>query len=358
MKPLDIVISFDDTGSMASCRQTVRRELKTLTSNILKTFADSRLGIIIHNDYCDKDTIQELFLTDNESEITNFIGRSSSQGGGDADECYELVLNKLNHYNWRPDSNRVAIVIGDCEPHKVGYTLNGIRYTIDWKEEVQNLKANNVKVYGVQALNNRSATYFYEGISKQTGGIKLDLSQLANTLQYISAIAYNEQGQLDDYENSNTQFKTNISFKNMFAKLRGVEPSSTTSSVTSSGVRGTGDLSRFQVIDVFEVDRIDHFVRNMGVRFVTGKGFYQLVKSETVQARKQVVLVHKLTGEVIDDVDKAREIIGLKYGVEGTVSPRKLPLEAREYDIFIQSTSYTRKLDKNTKFLYEVETGY
>ena len=49
--------------------------------------------------------------------------------------------------------------------------------------------------------------------------------------------------------------------------------------------------------------------------------------------------------------DKAREIAGIPIGVTARVKPEIL----KKYQVFVQSTSYNRKLIGGTKFLYEVE---
>lgn len=45
---------------------------------------------------------------------------------------------------------------------------------------------------------------------------------------------------------------------------------------------------------------------------------------------------------------------GSMYSVRGRVNPKSLEC-SKQYDIFIQSTSHNRKLDPNTKFLYELD---
>ena len=62
-------------------------------------------------------------------------------GGGDGPECYELVLKRAREeLAWTAGSQRVLVVIGDNEPHPVGYKYGGQTYYIDWKEECEFLK--------------------------------------------------------------------------------------------------------------------------------------------------------------------------------------------------------------------------
>ena len=48
---------------------------------------------------------------------------------------------------------------------------------------------------------------------------------------------------------------------------------------------------------------------------------------------------------------KARELLGLSAGESARIKPTSL----EKYIVFVQSTSYTRKLIGGTRFLYEVE---
>jgi hypothetical protein len=365
---MEVVVSFDDTGSMSSVRAQVRQKVKSLIKELFALNPKTRMGIIIHNDYCDRDTIQMLDLTDDQDKIEKFVGNGSSCGGGDSDECYELAINYIaEKFNWKSDK-KIAILIGDCNPHEVGYRYGGkVVNTLDWKKELQKCVDNSIKVYPVQALNRYESNSFYNTISKVCGVPKLDLSQFAHITQFITAVIYNEQGKLEEYENSDESFKTNISLKRMFSKLKGLVVEDEVESPRSYSRRpatdyGTGDgsatidiASRFQVLEVGPKPRvIKEFVIDNGARFKTGRGFYQFVDSELVQEEKEVLFVDKKTGEVKSDTIWCRNQLGVPKGTRGKANPRKLDC-AKQYDIFIQSTSHNRKLDPNTKFLYELE---
>lgn len=358
VESLDLLIVFDDTGSMSSVRKQVRQKIDELTSTLFKEVKDLRIAVFIQNDYCDAPN--ELMMqdfTDSASTIKKFVHSDSPCGGGDSDECYELSLNKARSLNWK-SPNRALVIIADAEPHKVGYTYRGIRYDLDWKVECAALAEMDVQIYSVQALGNRSATYFYEQMARITNGVKLDLSQFAHVETYIKAIAYRQSGNLDKFENSDPQFKTNLSLKNMFQKLRGF-----------SGDRSLEDkmefLSKFQVlkVDTDGETSIRDFVEMNGCTFQKGKGYYQLIErtadgkanSEEVQANKEVIFVDKSTGEVNSDTFSCRKLLGVPFGTKGKVKPLQIPDVMDKYEIFIQSNSYNRKLDPGVKFLYELE---
>lgn len=348
---MKILISFDDTGSMSSLRKVVREKCTEFVNHLFDRFKGLQIGVIIHNDYCDRDTIQQLDFTFERSKITEFINRSSSSGGGDADECYEYVLQLATQMNWEDSDKKVVIMIGDCNPHPVGYKYGGNTYNIDWREESKKLADMGVQIYAIQAMGNKNATKFYEGMSKITGGVKLDLTQFKNLPQYLTAITYQQDGTLEEYENSDERFKKDVMLKSMFSKLK--RASGVVEDVDADKIEM---LSRFQVMNVEYDCKIQDFVSEHGASFKAGSGYYQLVSSEKVQDHKKIVFVHKETGEMTDDRDFCREKLGI-LGETGTVtvSPKKCKAALEEYNVFIQSTSYNRKLDAGTKFLYELE---
>jgi hypothetical protein len=367
---MEVVVSFDDTGSMSSVRAQVRQKVKELINQLFALNPETRMGIIIHNDYCDRDTIQMLDLTNDKTKIEKFVGNGSSCGGGDADECYELAINYIaEKFDWKSDK-KIAILIGDCNPHEVGYHYGGFINKMDWKQELQKCVENSIRIYPVQALNRYESNSFYNAIAKACGVPKLDLSQFSHITQFITAVMYNEQGKLEEYENSDESFKTNISLKRMFAKLKGLvveeevelPRSSRSSRYSSTTDYGTGDesatidiASRFQILEVGPKPRvIKEFVIDNGAKFKTGRGFYQFIEPELIQEEKEVLFVDKKTGEVKSDTVWCRNQLGVPKGTRGKANPRKLDC-SKQYDIFIQSTSYNRKLDPNTKFLYELE---
>lgn len=353
---LDLLISFDDTGSMYSVRQQVRTKIIALLKSLYEDIPQLRVGIIIHNDYCDMPRhIYVQDFTNDRDTIERFVRQTSPCGGGDAPECYELALHEGTKLNWSALARKAFIVIGDEVPHHVGYRYGSHTNTIDWRTESQKLNDMGVTTYGVQALGRRHATQFYTDISRITGGIKLDLSQFQHITDYIKAVAYHQAGQLETFAESDPSFKTNYALKNMFDKLRGG-----TGTISSEKLE---TLSKFQVMSVPVMTKIRQFVEDNGCTFQRGKGYYQLIartedgkaNHEIIQANKEVLFVNKETGEVNDDTMWCRRELGIPFGTKGTVRALQIPHILSKYDVFIQSNSYTRNLDRGTKFLYELD---
>jgi acyl carrier protein len=354
-KELDLCISFDDTGSMSSVRKQVRSHITSLVNDLFNDIPELRVGIIIHNDYCDMPRhCFTLDFTNDRSKIEKFVNQNSPCGGGDAPECYELALNEASKMAWK-SKRKALIMIGDEVPHQVGYRYGSHTNKLDWREEAHTLSEMGVQIYGVQALGRRSSTQFYDTISRMSGGIKLDLSQFQHISTYINAIAYHQSGQLDTYQSSDPAFNTNLALKNMFSRLKGG-----TGSLSSDKIEL---LSKFQVMRVEDMMEIRNFVEANGCTFRKGKGYYQLIErtengkanSEIIQADKEVLFVNKETGETISDTMWCRKELGIPYGTKATLRPLSIPSVMEKYDVFIQSNSYTRKLDRGTRFLYELD---
>jgi hypothetical protein len=105
------------------------------------------------------------------------------------------------------------------------------------------------------------------------------------------------------------------------------------------------DANKYTLLHVVAKTPIAEFVRNAGISYYAGIGYYQLTKSETIQAGKQIAVVDKKTNKVYTGVE-ARDLIGLP-----SHSTRVRPNYNPKYDIYVQSTSHNRNLMPNTKLL-------
>lgn len=343
-----LVVAFDTTGSMAPCIKEVRNRLKEFTSEIFHNVDNIEIQLVAFGDYCDMP--KDYFVspaTNDPNVLEKWINKNYSTHGGDGDEYYEYVIKRVREETEWADRN-IFILLGDSIPHEVGYKYNGKVYNIDWREEARKCAEMNIPIYAVQALDNSRAAYFYREVSEITNGIKTDLHQLSHIVEYITAIslrATNEEA-LDNYEKKVAT--KNRSLQTMFASLRGRK-------VTFDKIYSeTGEEltpvspSRFQTLRVIHDIPIKDFVEDSGARFKVGKGFYQFTKTETIQENKEVVLRDR-EGNFFSG-EKARELIGVPVGTRKRLAPRYL----RNYDVFVQSTSWNRKLKRGTEFLYEI----
>jgi len=95
-----------------------------------------------------------------------------------------------------------------------------------------------------------------------------------------------------------------------------------------------------------ETKYIKDFVEFNGRKYEIGKGYYQLVKRETIQPSKDIAIKSKVDGNVYVGTE-ARSMLGIPNDYV-LVSPQ----DHDNFDIFIQSTSANRKLMLEQELLY------
>lgn len=348
-EPIEVLFSFDTTGSMYPCLTQVRRVVKETVTRLFRDVPDIRIGVIAHGDYCDAGStyVTKLFdFSTDKDEIRKFVTQVEPTGGGDAAECYELVLHQARTFSWSAGKKKVLVLIGDDVPHGKNEAQNTKK--LDWRNELKLLLEAGIHVYGVQALNRKHATKFYESISEETGGFHLELEQFASITDLILAVALKQKGDdfLQKFEDEvQAEGRMNRSMRRSFDRMLGRKPSVSSAAKNLDAV----PPGRFQVMQVDRDTPIADFVRDQGVTFKIGRGFYEFTKRVKVQHHKEIVLQEKATGDFYTG-DKARYIAGIPLGEDATVSPGDLGA----FRCFIQSTSSNRKLLGGTKFLYEV----
>ncbi|MFF5370214.1 vWA domain-containing protein [Streptomyces sp. NPDC013187] len=105
------------------------------------------------------------------------------------------------------------------------------------------------------------------------------------------------------------------------------------------------DPSKYQLIPVARDAAIREWVIECGHTYTTGGAYYELSKSEKIQARKQIAVLEKKTDRVYTG-PQARALLGLP-----DTEVRVKPDHNDHFTIFVQSTSVNRKLVANTRLL-------
>ncbi|MEU6683027.1 vWA domain-containing protein [Streptomyces sp. NPDC046832] len=105
------------------------------------------------------------------------------------------------------------------------------------------------------------------------------------------------------------------------------------------------DPSKYQLIPVARDAAIREWVIECGHTYQTGAAYYQLSKSEKIQAQKQIAVLEKKTDRVYTG-PQARALLGLP-----NTEVRVKPDHNEHFTIFVQSTSVNRKLVPNTRLL-------
>lgn len=366
---LDLVITFDTTGSMSPAIAQVRRNTAALVRRMGEIAPGIRIAVCAHGDYCDGPRRTTwLDFTTNIEAIAGFIERVPNTYGGDAPECYELVLHEARDLSWNKLNQKALVMIGDSDPHSPAEALRQGGKRLDWREEMDGLGALGVNVYGVHCLSGYSGKQFFQEIAKATGGFYLHLDQFRNIEATLLAIVMKQarpemleafEQELDKLGQMNRGLESTLyTLSGKVAPPRDGRVGVTTGRTERSRYERVEDMSlrpvesgRFQMLEVDHDTSIADFVRSQGMPFQVGRGFYEFTKRETIQGRKEVILMDRRSGDFFTGA-AARKLLGLPDGVTSRIA---VPEEVnRKYVIFVQSTSSNRKLLGGTKFLYEV----
>ncbi len=345
---IEVVFSFDTTGSMYPCLTQVRRKIKSTVTRLISEIPGIRIGIIAHGDYCDRGSTyvtKHLELSQDIDSICNFVEKVERTGGGDAPECYELVLHEAQSLAWTSGATKSLVLIGDDIPHPPAQNPQ----RLNWRKELNKLSDMGVAVYGVQALNRRHATKFYQELAEKSGGFHVYLDQFAYINDLFLAVCY-QQSSEEQLQNYEQEVVENGRMSRGLSKIFNTMLNREETTVYESADLRAVTPGRFQVLEVDENKPIKSFVVENGLTFNKGRGFYEFTKTETIQKQKEIILMDRATGDMFEG-EAAREMLSLPHGATVRIKPNNL----EKYMVFVQSTSVNRKLIGGTRFLYEVE---
>ncbi|WP_298913046.1 vWA domain-containing protein [uncultured Nostoc sp.] len=345
---IEIVFSFDTTGSMYPCLTQVRRKIKNTVTRLIDEIPLIRIGIIAHGDYCDAGStyVTKTFnISGDVDAICDFVQNVEPTGGGDAPECYELVLHESQSLSWSKSATKSLVLIGDDIPHPPAHNPK----KLNWRKELDKLAEAEITVYGVQALNRSHASPFYQELAEKSGGFHINLDQFSYISDLFLAVCYQQSSneQLQAYEQEVIdQGRMSRGLNKIFNTMMNREA---TSYYESADLRAVSP-GRFQILEIEQDISIKAFVLENGLSFKVGRGFYEFTKTETIQAQKEIILMDRGTGDLFEG-GAAREMLGLPMDATIRIKPSNL----EKYVVFVQSTSANRKLIGKTRFLYEVE---
>ncbi|KAN0028472.1 hypothetical protein ACTFIV_010317 [Dictyostelium citrinum] len=193
---VEIVFCFDTTGSMYPIIENVMKEVSKTVKSLMKDIPNIKIGIMGLGDYCDgANLIKTLDLTSKERDIITFIKEIPKTGGGDCPEAYEYALYKAKELSWSSHTSKAFVLIGDNVPHEPSHT----NLNINWFKECDDLYNMGIKIYGVKAGTDSSASCFYQEIAERTSGISIDFKNFDLITRLFLAICYRES--------SKTQFE-------------------------------------------------------------------------------------------------------------------------------------------------------
>lgn len=114
---LDIVITFDSTGSMQGEIDQVKKRIGRLGSVLIQLIPNTRLSICTYRDVGDEYVVKGLPLTDNLGEVVLYLEQISAAGGGDKPEAVDQGLDwSINKNKFRRQARKVILLFGDAPP--------------------------------------------------------------------------------------------------------------------------------------------------------------------------------------------------------------------------------------------------
>ena len=138
----EIAFSFDTTGSMYKYLEEVRGQLREIVKDLKRDIPGIRIAIFAHGDYCDAESsyvTKFVNFTNNVDVLCSFVRDVGPTYGGDAPECYELVMREVQEkLSWSPGSQKSLVIIGDAPPHEASESQN-YRH-LDWRQETKSLR--------------------------------------------------------------------------------------------------------------------------------------------------------------------------------------------------------------------------
>jgi len=191
---IELVFSFDTTGSMYGALDEVRKNVTELITNLMGDLPGLRIGIIAFGDYDqgwqkEPYVVKRFNFSRDPKEITKFVRGVEKTGGSDFEECYEVMLKEAKNFDWTENYSHNLVVIGDAIPHPKGNKFNDL----DWEEELDSLvKDFGVRVYSVQCNNLAQSTSFFWTLASKSGGVKLELSQFSRMKEMFLGLCYRE----------------------------------------------------------------------------------------------------------------------------------------------------------------------
>lgn len=115
---LEIVITFDSTGSMEGEIQEVKNKIERMGSVLFRIVDKTRISVCTYRDVGARYVVKGLPLTDNLGDIVNFLEDVTAGGGGDDPEAVHAGLEwSINQNQFRPKARKIILLFGDAPPH-------------------------------------------------------------------------------------------------------------------------------------------------------------------------------------------------------------------------------------------------
>ena len=114
---LDIVITFDSSGSMQGEIDEVKDQIERIGDVLFQLVPKTRISICTYRDQGDAYVVKGLPLTDNLGEVVLYLKDIQAAGGGDDPEAVDAGLRwSIENNNFRRRARKVVLLFGDAPP--------------------------------------------------------------------------------------------------------------------------------------------------------------------------------------------------------------------------------------------------
>jgi len=172
--PVDFVFLVDITGSMQPIINSIKNNIAGFSQSLVKRGIDFRLGLVLFGDDIER-------IYDPLPNVLNFLSWISvviARGGGDVKEnALEALEVTAKNIKWRPEANKVNVLITDAPYHQKGENGDGV--TDQTTESIIELmQRNQIRVFTITPPNLDQ----YKYISLKTRGANYDIEYPFSTI--------------------------------------------------------------------------------------------------------------------------------------------------------------------------------
>lgn len=324
------VICLDSSGSMRSIHEETvnafNSNVDTIRKGAKQAGQTSTVGLITFGE--GEGDVSKKFLKEDASSLENMkLNEFRPQGMTPMLDGIGLAVESLQGLKDDKNTSYVVLIITDGEEnHSKKYTAKGLQKLMEKCQATDKWtfaflvppghKQTICNRFGVPPGNVQEWEANAAGMARAAASVNVGMSS------YYSARASGQTCTRGFFETNMAQVK-------------------------SKEVRALGNRAgEFFAWKVPAECEIRAFVEDHNCSYVKGNGYYQLTKDEEVQHYKEILIMEKGKSAVYGGAD-ARDVLGLP-----DLNVKVRPGNHANYDIFIQSTSFNRKLVRGTTFLY------
>ncbi|MEW6407686.1 MAG: vWA domain-containing protein [Patescibacteria group bacterium] len=211
---LQITFLFDTTGSMYHYFERGKKSIAKIVRKVAEKHSNAKFCYVAYKNHGDEDYFggtNPFFATSFSSlpaQLESELQKVKNGGGGDGLTALECVFHYLNtRTSWLPTAAKTVVLIGDMPPHGVLDSISCCPRENNYKAEVEEFKRKGIKVYSVFCFEEgelgsrrkQKVQEFFKWIAKETGGRYLELSEIDEVVDLLTAICMKETGNLESF---------------------------------------------------------------------------------------------------------------------------------------------------------------